>query len=136
MVLFRGLAEPEGKMTLRDGDDDPVDTTVRKLQVLPTTPVGIANYRLSLRPGEERMLDFVMPVEPVPPGDPLIQELRAARYDEYLGRTISMWENMTGQGMQIFLPEPKVVNTFKASLIYDLIAFNKVDSSYIQTVND
>ena len=33
------------------------------------------------------------------------------------------------------MPEPKVVETFKASLIYDLMARDKIGDHYIQTVN-
>ena len=37
--------------------------------------------------------------------------------------------------MQIHLPEPKVVNTFKTNLIYNLMSLSKFQGHYIQTVN-
>jgi hypothetical protein len=77
-----------------------------------------------------------MPVTPLAPDDPLLQQLRGARFDDYLEKTVSLWENTMRQGMEITLPEKKVLNVFKASLVYDLIARNKIDSFYVQTVND
>ena len=136
LYLFPISPMPELRMTLKDGDDDVIDTSARSLRILPTTPAGIAKYKIFLRAGEEQTLDFLMPVEPLTSSDPLIGQLQTIRFDEYFQMTVSRWDSIISRGMEISLPEQKVVNTFKASLVYDLIARNKVDSFYIQTVND
>ncbi|MEO6829807.1 MAG: hypothetical protein ABI164_08335, partial [Acidobacteriaceae bacterium] len=51
-------------------------------------------------------------------------------------RTIAFWQGILKNGIDIAVPEAKVNDAFKANLIYDLIARNKVGNNYIQTVND
>lgn len=108
----------------------------RILKVLPTSPVGVVQYKLPLKAGQKVTLDWKLPVVPLASSSPEVARIRAASFDEYLPRTIRFWENVLKSGIDITVPEAKVNNTFKASLIYDLIARNKVGSNYIQTVND
>ncbi len=136
VYVFPKSPRPELRMALKDGEDDPVDTTTRSLHILPTTPAGIARYKVLLRPGEDFALDFVMPAEPISPDSPDFRQVQAARFDDLLEKTVAAWEKIVGEGMRISLPENKVVDTFRTSLIYDLIARNKVDSFFVQTVND
>ena len=108
----------------------------RALQILPTTPVGIVQYQLALRPGQKITLDWKLPVVPVAAGSPDAARVQSAGFDEYLPRIMNFWNGILNAGLGIQVPEEKVNNTFKASLIYDLIARNKVGDNYIQTVND
>jgi len=119
-------------------DDPIVDGTLKPklLKVLPTSPVGVVQYKLPLEAGQKVTLDWKLPVVPVADGSPEIPKVRAASFDEYLPRTIDFWESVLKSGTDIEVPEEKVNDTFKASLIYDLIARDKVDGNYIQTVND
>ena len=136
MYIFPVSPEPHRMMTLKTGYNYPQDLTPRKMHVLPTTPVGIVNYELRVKPGEERTLDFKMPYTPIPANSPLVQKLREAQFDEYFNRTVNFWNDIFSKGIDIQVPESKVVNTFKANLVYDLIARNKEDGFYIQKVND
>jgi hypothetical protein len=120
--------------TLKQSYNSPPDLTPRRLDVLPTTPVGIVHYQRMLEPGAEASLVFKMPVAPLAPGTDL-DRLRAADFDRYLALTIDAWRALSERGLQIEVPEPKVVNTFKASLFYDLIARDRIGGHYIQTVN-
>lgn len=135
-VFYLFPPAPEEMMTLKTGYNDVQDLTARKLSVLPTTTVGIAHYRLLLQPGQGKVLDFKMPYEPLPADTSLVARLRDANFDDYFKQTVDFWESIFDRGIEISLPEEKVVNTFKANLVYDLIARNKLDSSYVQTVND
>lgn len=119
--------------------DDPSEDGVLKpqvLNVLPTSPVGVVQYKLLLEAGQEVTLDWKLPVVPIDADSPDIANLRAASFDEYLPRTIHFWESVLKSGIDITVPEEKVNDAFKASLIYDLIAREKVECNYIQTVND
>ena len=136
MYMFPGNPSPERMMTLATLYNYAQNLKPRVMHVLPTTPVGIVNYLLRLKPGEERTLDFKMPYTPIPAGDPLVGRLRDAKFDDYLTRSVNFWQNIFSQGLDISVPESKVVNTFKTSLVYDLIARNKEDGYYIQKVND
>jgi hypothetical protein len=105
-----------------------------KLKAGPTVPVGIVTYSQLLKPGEESVLDFKMPV--VPTADPAsIAAIGQASFDRTKSQVIAFWTGILDQGMQISLPERKPVDTFYANLIYDLIARDHIGPDYIQTVN-
>ncbi len=104
------------------------------LNVEPETPVGIVTYSTLLAPGAHCTLDFKMPV--VSTADPqILSALDQAGFDAAKAQIIAYWNNILSAGMQIELPEPKAVDTFSASLIYDLIAIDHIGPDFIQTVN-
>lgn len=106
------------------------------LRILPTTPVGIVQYNLSLQPGQQVTLDLKLPVIPVLAGSPDAAKVQSATFDEYLPKVVDFWERILKQGLDINVPEAKANDTFKASLIYDLIAREKAGDNYVQMVND
>lgn len=110
------------------------DNSPRALQIFPTTPVGLASYNSILAPGAERTITFRMPLVPTPEGAET-GKILSANYDAALAATVHEWEQLVGAGMQISVPEPKVNDTFRASLVYDLIARDHIGDNYIQTVN-
>lgn len=111
-----------------------IDNTPRPLHIFPTSLVGMVNYNKILAPGEERTLTFRMPLIPVSEGA-ATKHILDADYDQTLAATIHHWEGILREGMQIDLPEPKVSDTYRASLVYDLIARDHIGDNYIQTVN-
>jgi hypothetical protein len=104
------------------------------LHVEPETPVGIVTYSSLLQPNSEWSLDFKMPVVPTN-DEATITSIDDATFDACKARVIAFWNGIFAQGMQIDLPEAKVVDTFSASLVYDLIARDHIGPDYIQTVN-
>jgi hypothetical protein len=136
VYLYPTTPQPVRLMLLKMGYNEAQDLKPRKLYVYPETPVGIVQYDLTLAPGQEQTLDFKMPYEPQPVKSALIPQLRNARFDEYLKRTVDFWESILARGIDISVPEEKVVHAFKANLFYDLIARNKQEGSYIQKVNE
>lgn len=134
-VMYLFPDHPQGlSFTLKDDHNSKSDITPRKLGILPTTPVGIAYFSRILKPKEEFNLIFKMPVIPLDSQADLIA-LKKADFYYYKKKIIAYWKRILNQGMQIILPEKKVVDTFKANLIYDLIARDKIGDYYIQTVN-
>ncbi|HEY4009624.1 MAG TPA: hypothetical protein VGM11_05695, partial [Acidobacteriaceae bacterium] len=111
-----------------------IDNTPRALIVFPTSLVGVTQFNRILQPGEERTLTFRMPLVPVEDGT-ATREILAASYDSLLAETIRTWDDALSKGMQISVPEAKVTNTFRASLVYDLLARDHIGNDYIQTVN-
>jgi hypothetical protein len=105
-----------------------------KLDVGPNAAEGVVTYSQLLQPGEERVLDFKMPV--VPTADPAERSaIEQAAFDTAKAQVTAFWTGILDQGMQISLPEQKPVDTFYTSLIYDLIARDHIGADYIQTVN-
>ena len=136
MYLFPENFRHVKMMTLRTGYNGPPDRQAGKKAILPTTPVGIVVFEFPLNADGQQSLEFRIPYEPFPKESPLKEQLRGASFDNLLGQLASFWENIFSRGMDIRLPEEKVVNTFKASLVYDLIARNKQEEYYIQKVNE
>jgi hypothetical protein len=135
MYLFPSSPEPVKSLVLKDSHNGPPNNQTRKLHIQPTTPAGIVRYDLSLNPGVEQTLEFRMPYQPLDQDSPDIAKLRSASFDDYLNRTVQFWDSLLARGIEISVPEQKVNNTFRANLIYDLIARDKVGNNYIQTVN-
>jgi hypothetical protein len=136
IYMYPPMPKPVQLMLLKMGYNEPQDLTPRKLYVYPATPVGIVQYDLTLAPGEEQTLDFKMPYEPQPVKSAIIPRIRNAGFDEYLKRTVDFWEDILARGIDISVPEEKVVSAFKANLFFDLIARNKQEGFYIQKVNE
>lgn len=134
MYLFPEGAQ-EKSLTLYDSENGLPDTTPRALNILPTTPVGIVSYDKVLQPGEDYSLVFKMPVIPLKADHDDLALLKNAGMDSYQQQVSAIWKNLVDRGMQIRLPEKKAVETFNASLVYDLMARDKIGLNYIQTVN-
>jgi len=107
-----------------------------RLRVQQTTPAGATVYDLVLAPGASRDLVVKLPYTPTDPDDPWLQQARTADFDTYLASTAAFWRDMVGRGMRIDLPERKVVDAFRANLVYDLLARDKRGADYVQTVNE
>jgi len=114
----------------------PYNEDHKKSHILPTTPVGLVKYEILLKPEEKKSIDFKMPYKPLSQEDDLVETVKQARFDDYFQETIDFWEFMFSQGMNIRLSEDKVVDTFNVSLVYDLIARDKIRDDYIQKVNE
>jgi hypothetical protein len=133
--LYPQEPAPRLSLTLRSHYNrvHPVTATVLDLQ--PTTPAGAASYTFALKPGESRTLDFKMPLTPVKPDSAEAMAMARANFDAKHAEVSAEWRKIADRGMQIEVAEPKVVETFKASLIYDLMALNEVEGQTVQTVN-
>lgn len=136
IYLFPTDPEPEKRITLKTGDNSPFLAGPQQMDILPSTPAGIVVYELGLEPGESRSLDFKMPYEPLDPSGSDFAALRAAKYDDYHSRTAAFWQKIYDAGIQIELPEQKVVDTFDANLLFPLLARNKEEGHVIQKVNE
>lgn len=105
-----------------------------RLDVGLNAPEGVATYSRLLKPGEESVLEFKMPV--VPTADlATMTTIDQAAFDTAKAQVTAFWDGILDQGMQISLPEQKPVDTFHTSLVYDLIARDHIGTDYIQTVN-
>ncbi|MCL2659013.1 MAG: hypothetical protein FWD64_00650 [Acidobacteriaceae bacterium] len=134
-VFYLTSDTPDEKMlTPKQFYNIQIDNTPRSLPIFPTTLVGLMQYNRILAPGEERTLTFRMPLVPVEDG-PAAQAVLAADYEAALADTVRGWEQILSTGMQIDLPESKVSDTFRASLVFDLLARDHIGDDIVQTVN-
>jgi hypothetical protein len=135
LYVFPRQPAPRLSLTLRSHYNRMRSLVATKLEIEPTTPASAAAYTVTLAPGASRALDFFMPLEPIQTGTPEFAKLDAARFDDAHREVVAFWRKLLGRGMQIELPETKVTDTFRASLVYDLLALNVVDGQSVQTVN-
>jgi hypothetical protein len=134
--LFPWSPAPELRLALGGGGRQVDSVAPVRLRVQETTPVGAAVFDTVLAAGASASLVVKLPYAPLAPDDPFLAEVRAAGFDDYLARTISFWHEIADRGMQVRLPERKVVDAFRASLVYDLLARDRRDSAFVQTVNE
>lgn len=135
LYLFPRVPAPSLALTLEEFYSSQPDLSPRILNIAPITPTGAVSYSVLLSPGEQKNFDFVMPLLPVADSRDESRLFRTASYEQNRDRVAAFWESLLAQGMNIDLPEEKVTDTFKASLVYDLLALNKIGDDYIQTVN-
>ncbi|MEJ2218297.1 MAG: hypothetical protein P8099_16955 [Gemmatimonadota bacterium] len=127
---------PELRLALGAGGTQADSVAPRRLRVQPTSPVGATVYGMPLAPGDSAALVVRLPYTPLAPDDPVLARVRDADYAGALARTMSFWTAIADRGMDVALAEPKVVNTFRASLVYDLMARDRRGNDYVQTVNE
>jgi hypothetical protein len=98
-------------------------------------PVCLASYSVELGPGEERVFTFKMPFRPMPVSDrDSLAELKAAEFEDYLGRMESFWESILAAGMDITVSEDKVSNASKAYRVHNFMCQNIISDSEVQQV--
>lgn len=107
----------------------------RTMHVLPDTPVATAEYVLTVPAGSDRSVDFKMPLIPVASDDPEFDAVNRANLDERHEQVRRFWNGILDEGMKVVTAEEKVNDTFKTSLINDLLSLNKIGDDYVQTVN-
>lgn len=137
-----------GQAFTRDGsvlyDAHPVERGVRigqslRIDALPVdrqTVFGQSEFRATVKPGQRLHVDFRMPVTPVPPATPQYARIARASFNAYLRQTIRAWAQTQRGAMRIDVPEPKVVNTFYASLDNILVPrYRLASGEWVQAVN-
>ena len=136
-ALYLYPQQPNPKLSLT------FDTNYNRIEALsssnlnlsPIAPVCSVSFTIPLAPGESRSVDLRMPLLPLPSGSPEFADLRASSFERSHAQVAEFWNAELARGMRIELPEKKPVETFDASLIYDLLARNIVDGNFVQTVN-
>ncbi|MGC8539626.1 MAG: hypothetical protein ACP5QA_03235 [Phycisphaerae bacterium] len=108
------------------------------------TLVLMTRYTITLQPGQQVDLDFKMPVHPIALTDhPALRQLHNLNLSAALAAARRWWwGQLRGRGMQLSLSENKVVDTFRASLMYLMLARERLPASgagrrpiYVQNVN-
>ncbi len=105
------------------------------------TPANMepVEFVIQLAPGKSASVDVTMPYVPV--ADSRAAEVKAvadANYDDYLKRSSDFWRKQLNAGAVFEVPEQKVMDMQKSSLMYDLMARDLQEDrkSVIQTVSD
>jgi hypothetical protein len=101
--------------------------------VLPTTPMATAEYDIAIPAGGERSIEFKVPLLPATPDK--VKAINSAGFDERESQLEHFWSGVFASGIDITTPEAKVNDTYRTSLVNNLVSLNKVGSDTIQTIN-
>jgi hypothetical protein len=95
-------------------------------------------WRASVTPEAPLRLDFVLPLVPVAPAhDAIVQRIIGASPDAALAEVDAYWRARLAEAMTVDLPEAKVVDAFRASLAWLLIARDATAGDrVVQTVSE
>ena len=107
----------------------------KEVTVRAATPMATAEYAVEVPAGGSRVLDFKVPLLPVAAESRLFQAVADAGFNERAGQLRAFWKQVFAQGLSITTPEAKVNDTFRASLVTNLVSLNKVGGDVIQTIN-
>lgn len=94
-------------------------------------------YDFTLGGGQTRVFRFKMPAVPTRLSHAaVVDTIVNAQYDDYRARTIAFWKAEVAKGDRFSVADPKVMNTFRTSLVNDLIAREASESGRVyQRVN-
>ena len=116
----------------------------QKVKASANTPVLLVQYTVKLKSAQQTEFVFKMPVHPIASDDaPALQQLQQLSCPEALAACRTWWRRqIRGHGLQLCLHESKVVATFRASLMYLMLARDRLPASrpggrpiYVQNVN-
>lgn len=96
-------------------------------------------FVIQLAPGQSASVDVTVPFVPVADARTVqVKEVADAGFDDYLARSSHFWKSQLNQGAILEVPEPKVMDMQKSSLMYDLMARDLQEDrkTWIQTVSD
>ncbi len=96
-------------------------------------------FVIQLAAGQSASIDLTVPFVPVANDrSKLVKEVAEAGFDDYLGRSSKFWQQQLNPAAVFEVPEQKVMEMQKASLMYDLMARDLEEDrkTWIQTVSD
>jgi Glycosyl-hydrolase family 116, catalytic region len=134
-LLQTAMAERDSGIRVQRFLSGQTEQVKRQMTLTPDTPMGFVQYRLALKPGEEKQLLFKLPLAPLPQSSPESELLDAASYDREHQKQTALWTDMVQKKTPITIPEEKVQQSLLANTIYSLLAIDKVGQDYIPNVN-
>ncbi len=106
----------------------------KDFSIIRKTPTCIAHFTKDLEPGKSEELIFKIPRIPVSTSSKqIIEKIKNADYNTCLNNTISFWKKYIDNGHTIEIPEPRVNNALKASLVHMALATRNHDGKFIMT---
>lgn len=104
------------------------------LDIKKNTAVCLVNYSPLLVPGQSVQYVFKMPRIPVDTSDKVfIQKLEQADYNQYRAKTINYWKSLMKGGSTFEIPERRVNDALKASLVQMMLATREREGKRFMT---
>ena len=116
----------------------PKDGARRGMPGIASADKGAAvQYDFTIAPGAARVFHFKLPAVPtLLSKSPVVASIVGASYDDYRAKTITFWKAEVAKADRFSVADPKVMNTFRTSVVNDLIAREESESGRVyQRVN-
>ena len=130
----RGLATVNGHLVFAGTDEG----AIPGMPGYPSASKEAAvEYDFTLPAGAARVFRFRMPAVPAALSRPeALAQVTGAGYDEYRAKTIAFWKAELAKADHFSVADPKVMSTFRTSLVNDLIAREMAEDGRVyQRVN-
>ena len=96
--------------------------------------MGVVRYRRELRPGQAFAAVFKMPRVPVASSqEAFLKKLREADYGQYRRKTVEYWRTLFAAGSQFEIPERRVNEAIRGSLVQLMLATRQRGGQRFQT---
>jgi hypothetical protein len=103
----------------------------KDLNIGPAAACCCAKYSYDILPGQEKELVFMMPRVPVPDNSvTYIRRLSSADYNSYKRQIVRYWEDMFDNETTFSIPEKRIRDAQKASLVHLALATRTMEGSH------
>jgi len=110
---------PTSEFTI-DGETYSSPFVLRDKGVGVSTPFASVQYSQELKPGETVSFVFKQPLNPAESA--FADAMKEADYDAYRSRTVAYWRSEVGDKAHFSIPEARVNDAYKASLVHLMLA--------------
>ena len=142
---FNSFKEGKNVFTYRDNcvfEDDHLVMVLPDVKVTHYNPKGVIkgfNFELDLKAGQSKQLVFKLPFVPIDKTKTKdVEFVEKSDYDKTREAVINFWDEELSKAAVFSIPEKKVDETFKASLVNLLVArdIKKDGKSFVQRCNE
>ena len=108
--------------------------TGRRYNITPRSAVGMVRFQRKLKAGESFSAAFKMPRTPVHESKKeLVAKIHGADYDRYRRKTEQMWRDVFAKASQFDIPEQRVHQAARGSLVHLMLATRQRGGKRFQT---
>ena len=118
-MIYSFDIEPTSEFAI-DGEGYSAPFVLKDKGIGVSDPFGTVQYVADLKPGKSVEYTFKQPLCPADAS--LADAMKKADYEEYLDRTVSYWRKEVGNDARFSIPEARVDDAYKASLVHVMLA--------------
>ncbi len=118
-MIYSFDSEPSVEFAV-DGEEYSAPFVLKDKGIGVSDPFGTVQYVAELKPGRSVEYTFKQPLCPADAS--LTEAIEKADYEEYLDRTVSYWRKAVGDDACFSIPEARVDDAYKASLVHVMLA--------------
>ena len=123
-TIYAFDSEPSMEFAV-DGEKYSAPFVLKDKGVEISTPFASVQYTEELKPGASVEYVFKQPLQPAQ--SRFVEAMKAADYDAYLAKAVAYWRSEVGGKAHFSIPEARVDEAYKASLVHLILATRTFD---------